>query len=381
MKNIPYNKPFMCGNETKYIKEAVKSGKISGNGYFTNKCQQYFETKYNFGKCLLTSSCTDALEMCALLANIEKDDEVIMPSYTFVSTALAFVRRGAKIIFVDSKKNNPNIDENEIEKNITPKTKVIVVVHYAGVACNMDKICEIAKLHNIMLIEDAAQAFDSYYKEKPLGSFGSLATFSFHETKNIISGEGGMLVINDPKLYSRAEIIWEKGTNRADFSRGFVKKYEWVDLGSSFLPSELISAFLYAQIEKADIIQKKRINIWEKYYKNLKRLEEKGFIKCAEIDKNCPTNGHIFYIICRNNDERTKLAKYLLDNNILAVSHYLGLHKSPYYKNQYQGQKLENCDKYEECLLRLPLYYELKTKEIDFICKTITEFYTKNLKV
>ena len=269
---IPFNKPYMTGKETQYIEQAVNSGKISGNGLFTKKCQDFFENKYGFIKCLLTTSCTDALEMAAILLNIKQGDEVIMPSFTFVSTANAFVLRGAKIIFADSKKDHPNIDENLLESLITPKTKAIVVVHYAGVACEMDTIMSLAKKHNIYVVEDAAQAIDSFYKGKPLGSIGHLSAFSFHETKNIQCGEGGMLAINDEQFKERAEIIWEKGTNRSAFFRGEVNKYGWVDIGSSFLPSEISAAFLWAQLESLDKIQNKRKEIYKHYQNELKSL-------------------------------------------------------------------------------------------------------------
>ena len=371
MEPIPYNKPFLCGNDIKYIRDAVKSGKISGNGMFTQKCQRYFEDKYHYGKCLMTSSCTDALEMAAILSGVKEGDEVILPAYTFVSTALAFARQNATLVFADSRADNPNIDAAEIERLITSKTKVIVVVHYAGFVCEMKRICQIAKDHNIMLIEDAAQAFDSFYDGKAAGCFGTMATFSFHETKNIIAGEGGMLVVNDPKLYSRAEIIWEKGTNRADFSRGKVNKYQWVDIGSSFLPSELTSAFLYAQIEKSGQIQLKRIKLWNLYYKLLKPFEDKGYIALPFHQPEATGNGHIFYIVCKNSKQRKKIADYLGEKQILAVTHYLGLHKSPYFKDSYKGTPLKNCDKYEDTLLRLPLYYELRLEDVKYICNTI----------
>ncbi len=255
---IPFNKPYLTGQETNYINQAVESGKISGNGIFTKKCQSFFEDKYGFKKCLLTTSCTDALEMAAILSNIKEGDEIIIPSYTFVSTALAFIRQGAKIVFIDSEADTPNIDVSQIESLITAKTKAIVPVHYAGVACDMDSIMDLANKYNLLVIEDAAQAIDSFYKGKPLGSIGHMAAFSFHETKNIISGEGGLLVINDERFIDRAEIIWEKGTNRASFFRGEINKYGWVDTGSSFLPSEIIAAFLWAQLENLDLIQIRR---------------------------------------------------------------------------------------------------------------------------
>ena len=374
---IPYNKPFLIGKETKYIKEAIKLGKISGNGTFTKKCQNFFQETFGFKKCLLTTSCTDALEMCALLCNLEHGDEVIVPSYTFVSTALAFVREGVNIIFADSNNNNPNIDANKIESLITKKTKVLVIVHYAGSACEMNKIMQIVEKYNLILIEDCAQAFDSYYDKKPLGSFGHLAVFSFHETKNIISGEGGLLVINDDNFIKRAEILWEKGTNRADFSRKLVSKYEWIDTGSSFLPSEIIAAFLYAQLENYQKIQKKRISIWFEYFKQLQVLCQNNKISLGcQIDK-ATTNGHIFYIICKSNDERQKLIDYLKSFDILAVSHYLSLANSPFAKKhlKIKTNHLENADKFENTLLRLPIYYELKISQVREICNHIKDFY------
>jgi len=373
---IPFNKPYLTGNETKYIETAVNSGKISGNGEFTKKCQSFFEEKYGLKKCLLTTSCTDALEMAAILCDIKQGDEVIVPSYTFVSSALAFVRQGAKIVFADSLPYHPNIDVDKVESLITKKTKAIVPVHYAGMACDMDKIMALAEKHNLFVIEDAAQAIDSYYfnkngEKKPLGSIGDLATFSFHETKNIISGEGGMLVINNEKFIKRAEIIWEKGTNRAEFFRGEVNKYGWVDTGSSFLPSEIISAFLWAQIENIEDIQTKRKKIWEKYYELLKPLKDKGHIKFAQFPNFATNNAHMFFIICNSLQDRTKLITELKKHGVLAVFHYLSLHSSEYYKNKHDRRVLENSDKFSDCLLRLPMYYELKEKEIEYICDII----------
>jgi len=370
---IPFNKPYLTGKETQYIEQAVRSGKISGNGDFTRKCQSFFEEKYGFKKCLLTTSCTDALEMCAILCNIQPGDEVIIPSYTFVSTALAFVRQGAKIVFADSYENNPNIDADKIEALITPHTKAIVPVHYAGIACDMDKIMLLAEKYNLLVIEDAAQAVDSFYKGKPLGSIGHLAAFSFHETKNIISGEGGMLAINDERFIHRAEIIWEKGTNRTEFFRGEVNKYGWVDTGSSFLPSEITAAFLWAQIEHLDEIQAKRKQIWNAYYESLKLLENKGLIRLPEIPEYATNNAHMFYLVCNSPEDRTKLIAHLKSNGILAVFHYLSLHSSEYYKDKHDGRILENCDKFADCLVRLPLFYELEYKEISYIIEKINE--------
>ena len=375
--NIPFNKPFFIGNETKYISQAVKSGKISGDGMFTKKCHDFFEHRYGFKKVLLTTSCTDALEMAAILIDTKVGDEIIMPSYTFVSTANAFVLRGAKIVFADSNVSNPNIDVSAIESLITAKTKAIVVVHYAGISCDMDAVMALSKKHNLLVIEDAAQAIDSFYKGKPLGSIGHLAAFSFHETKNIISGEGGMLVINDEKYMSRAEIIREKGTNRTQFFRGEIDRYDWVDIGSSFLPSELTAAFLFAQLEKIEIVQKKRLMIWKKYADSLKALEKSGKIRLPEIPNYATNNAHIFYIICKSVQERTALISKLKDDGILAVFHYVSLHSSPFYKNENNGMILKNADWYTDCLLRLPLFYDLKANEQSLVIKSIVQFYNR----
>ena len=372
---IPFNKPFLTGKETEYITKAVLSGKISGNGDFTKLCQNFFEERYGFKKCLLTTSCTDALEMAAMLCDIQPGDEVIVPSYTFVSTALAFVRAGARIVFADSMSVQPNIDANTIESLITPRTKVIVPVHYAGIACDMDKIMEIANNHNLLVVEDAAQAIDSYYKNQPLGSIGHLAAFSFHETKNIISGEGGMLVINDEKFLRRAEILWEKGTNRAEFFRGEVNKYGWVDIGSSFLPSEIIAAFLWAQLEHLDQIQNKRKSLWDKYYERLAPLSNKTTFSLPIIPNYATNNAHMFYLVCSSLEDRSRLISVLKSNDILAVFHYLSLHSSPYYKDKHDGRSLPNCDQFADCLVRLPMFYELEENKVEEVCDIINSLY------
>jgi dTDP-4-amino-4,6-dideoxygalactose transaminase len=369
---IPFNKPFLTGKETNYIQEAVLSGKISGNGIFTQKCQEYFEKRYHFKKCLLTTSCTDALEMAAILANIEKDDEVIIPSYTFVSTALAFIRQGAKIVFADSYSDNPNIDAGKIEALITSKTKAIVPVHYAGIACDMDKIMELAAKYNLIVIEDAAQAIDNYYIDKngikkALGSIGHMAAFSFHETKNIISGEGGMLTINDEKFIDRAEIIWEKGTNRSKFFRGEIDKYGWVDTGSSFLPSEIVAAFLWAQIENIDFIQDKRKMLWNTYDVFFKKDQEKSKFTLPITPDYSTNNAHMYYIIFDNLDERTKAIQKLKEHGVLAVFHYISLHSSPFYISKHDGRELVNSDYFTDRLLRLPLFYELSIEQVEYI--------------
>lgn len=373
--SIPFNKPFLTGKEAHYMYQAVLSGKISGNGIFTKKCQTFLEEKYGFKKCLLTTSGTDALEMCAMLCDIKPGDEVIVPSYTFVSTALAFIREGAKIVFADSCKNNPNIDPDKIEALITSKTRVIVLVHYAGVACDMDKIMDTAKRHNLLVVEDAAQAIDSFYKGRPLGSIGHLAAFSFHETKNIISGEGGMLTINDDRFIRRSEIIWEKGTNRAEFFRGEVNKYGWCDIGSSFLPSEIVSSFLWAQLESLDAIQSKRKILWNTYYHQLKDLADKNCFRMPDIPDFATNNAHMFYIVCNSLEERTKLITHLKQYDILSVFHYLSLHSSPYYHDKHDGRQLPNCDHYADCLLRLPMYYELEIDQVVYIVDRIKEFF------
>lgn len=375
---IPFNKPHLTGKETEYITHAVKLGHISGNGYYTQKCQHFFENEYGFKKTLLTTSCTDALEMCALLLNIEEGDEIIMPSYTFVSTALAFVRQGAKIVFADSKENHPGIHEGKIEALITSKTKAIVVVHYAGIACNMDAIMAVANKHNLFVVEDAAQAIDSYYNGKLLGSIGHLGAFSFHETKNIQCGEGGLLIINDDRFIKRAEIIWEKGTNRAEFFRGEVNKYSWVDTGSSFLPPDIVAAFLYAQLENIEKIQNKRIWITNQYQKKLKPLSEKGYFKLLKTQDYATNNAHMFYIVCNSLEERTALISHLKSKNIGAVFHYLSLHKSPFYEKKHDGRALVNSDIFTNQLLRLPLFYDLKENEIEYISEAIHNFYLKN---
>lgn len=376
---ITFNRPFLTGKENEYILDAVKSRWISGNGKYTKLCHRFFESRYGFKKCLLTSSCTDALEMAAILIDTQPDDEVIMPSYTFVSTANAFVLRGAKIVFADSLSNHPNMDVSSIESLITPKTKAIVPVHYAGMACDMEQIMALANKYNLFVVEDAAQAIDGHYTgsdgiKKPLGSIGHLAAFSFHETKNIISGEGGMLVINDERFINRAEVIWEKGTNRSAFFRGEVNKYGWVDVGSSFLPSDMIAAFLYAQLENINLIQNRRKDIWNAYFSNLKPLEDKGFISLPTIPSGAENNAHMFYITT-NYETRTALIKHLQANNVHAVFHYLSLHKSEFYEPKHDGRNLTHCDHYMDTLLRLPFYYELTTEEVTYITDSIKSFF------
>ena len=373
---INFNQPHLTGKEAHYMYEAVYTCKLSGNGRFTKACQSWFENRYGFRKTLLTTSGTDALEMCAMLCDLQPGDEVIVPSYTFVSTALAFLREGAKVVFADSMTRNPNLDAQTLEKLITPRTKVIVPVHYAGVACDMDAIMTIAKAHNLLVVEDAAQAIDSYYKSKPLGGIGHLAAFSFHETKNITAGgEGGLLVVNDERFVRRAEIIWEKGTNRAEFFRGEVNKYGWVDMGSSFLPSEVNAAFLWAQIENLEDIQAKRKMLWNLYWERLKPIADKAPFALPDIPDYATNNAHMFYLVLPSLEARTALIQYLKDHGVGAVFHYLSLHSSPYYKDKHDGRALPNCDRYADCLVRLPLFYDLATENVNDICDLIEKYY------
>jgi len=351
--------------------QAIYSGKISGNGMFTQKCHGYFEQRFGFKKVLLTTSCTDALEMCAILADIKPGDEVIIPSYTFVSTALAFVRQGAKITFADSRTDNPNIDADHIEDLINERTRAIVPVHYAGISADMDKIMVLADKYKLLVIEDSAQGIDSYYRGKPLGSIGHLAAFSFHETKNINAGEGGMLAINDERFIKRAEVIWEKGTNRSEFFRGEVNKYGWVDTGSSFLPSEIIAAYLYAQLENLDDIQKRRKKIWETYFEGLSGWSKENRVILPIIPDYATNNGHMFYMVFNDISERTRMIDNLKKNSIHSVFHYLSLHRSQFYKDKYEGSELPNSDHYTDCLLRLPLFFELTDEDLDIIVETV----------
>ena len=376
MKHISFNKSFLAGNELKYIEQAVLSGQIKGDGPFTNKCNKWMEQKFNAEKVLLTTSCTSALEMSAILCNIEPGDEVIMPSYTFVSTANAFVIRGAKPVFVDIRPDTLNIDETKIEAAITPKTKAIVPVHYAGVGCEMDTIMRIAKKHNLFVIEDAAQGVMAKYKNKYLGTIGDLGTYSFHETKNYSSGEGGAIVINNPKMIERAEIIREKGTNRSKFFRGEVDKYTWVDVGSSYLPSEIIAAFLFAQLEKAEEINQKRLEIWQRYFDGLKGLEEKEIVRLPIIPDNCKHNAHMFYILLQDEKTRNDLMDFLKkEKNILSVFHYVPLHSAPMGKKvSPQKKELPVTNNLSGRILRLPFYYNLTDEEQTYIIESVKNF-------
>lgn len=376
--NIMFNIPPVTGNEEKYILQALISTKISGDGPFGKKCQKWFEEKLPCKKALLTPSCTAALELAALLIDIQPGDEVIMPSYTFVSTANAFVLRGAKIVFVDIRPDTMNIDEKLIEAAITDKTRAIVPVHYAGVACEMDSIMDIAKRHSLFVIEDAAQGMMSRYKGRALGTIGHLGAFSFHETKNYTSGgEGGLLIINDDQFKERAEIIREKGTNRSQFFRGMVDKYQWVDVGSSYLPCELQAAFLWGQLESAVDINNDRLLNWQTYYDALLPLQAAGKVELPTIPKDCIHNAHMFYIKVADLDERTVLLEYLKANNILAVFHYVPLHTGTAGK---QFARFEGSERYttqeSERLIRLPMHFRLKTEEVVTVVTTIREFFS-----
>lgn len=370
---IPFNKPYCSGRELKYIEDVCHSTTMSGNGEYTKKCHHFFEEKYGFKKVLLCTSGTDALEMCAMLCNLKPGDEVIVPSYTFVSTALAFLREGAKVVFADSGTDNPNITIDNIIPLVNNHTKVIAVVHYAGVACDMDAIMQFANENGILVVEDAAHSIDSFYKGKPLGGIGHLAAFSFHETKNISSGEGGLLVVNDDRFIRRSEIIWEKGTNRAEFYRGMVNKYGWCDIGSSFLPSEFNAAYLWAQLEQLEDIQNKRKHIWNMYYNGLNSKIDSNII-IPRIPNYATNNGHMFYMVCPTLEYRTELMQYLINNGIQTTFHYLPLHTSVYYQDKHDGRVLTNCDKFSDCLVRLPLYYELTNDNVEFIIQRILKF-------
>lgn len=373
---IPFNKPFIVGKELYNIAQAVVESHLSGDGPFTEQCHKWFEDRLGCAKALLTHSCTGALEMAAMLCSIGSGDEIIMPSFTFVSTANAFVLRGGVPVFVDIREDTLNIDETLIEQAITPRTKAIVPVHYAGVSCAMDEIMKIAEEYNLLVVEDAAQALLSTYKDRFLGTIGHFGCLSFHETKNIISGEGGALLINNEKFIEQAEIFWEKGTNRKQFFRGEVNKYTWVDIGSSFLPSELVGAFLYAQLEQAEKIIEARARIAEQYLRLLRPLEEKGAIRLPAAESGNNGNGHIFYIITRSLEERGRLIVYLKQKGIWSVFHYVPLHSSPAgIKYGRTSGDMRNTDDLSDRVLRLPIYYEMREKDVEMVAEHVGRFY------
>ena len=381
--HIPFNKPFIAEDSLLFVRKVINSERHSGNGIYSNRVTDFFQKNYIINKCLLTSSCTDALEMAALLLNIERDDEIILPSYTFVSTANAFALRGAKLVFCDSESNFPNIDAPKIESLITEKTKAIVVVHYAGFACDMQKILSLSKKYNLFVVEDAAQAIDSYYVDNlknkiPLGTIGDFGTLSFHETKNISCGEGGLLMVNNSKFIDQSNIVLEKGTNRAKFIEGKVNKYQWVGLGSSFLPSEFTAAILYSQLKIKDRIISKRLQIWNRYHDNLVELQNDNQLREIRYPLYSTNNAHMYFIVTKSFEERENLINYLKDNKISAVSHYLSLNKSPFFLKNNPKVDLKNSDMFSNCLLRLPLFYDLRIKEVDYICSIVKNFYIKN---
>lgn len=372
-ETIPFNRPCHTGRETEYVEDCIRRGKTCGNGEYTARCQRYFKDKTGSLKCMMTTSCTDALEMAAMLAGIGPGDEVIVPSYTFVSTALAFARQGADIVFADSRADSPDIDADYIEALVTPRTRAIVPVHYAGIACDMDAIMDIARRHGLLVIEDAAQGIDSFYKGRALGSIGHMGCFSFHETKNIQCGEGGMLLINDPALFERAEILWEKGTNRQKFFRGEVDKYGWVDMGSSFLPADYVCAFLWAQLERLDEIQERRRAIWRRYDTG---IADSPRFSCPSLPAYATNNAHAYYLVTRTPEDRTALIAWLKRRGIHAVFHYLSLHNSEYARRRgWSGASLPQADRYTECLVRLPLFHDLTDAEADHIIDAVNEFF------
>lgn len=373
---LPFNKPFLTGDESELFDQAFRMGQFAGNGYFTKNCHAFFQDHFGFEHCFLTNSATAALEMAAILSDINSADEVIIPSYTFVSSATPFALRGAKIVFCDSEKSNPNLDVTHLKTLITPKTKAVVVVHYAGMSCDMEAIMQLAEEHNFYVIEDAAHAITATYKNKFLGTFGHFAAFSFHETKNISSGQGGMLVVNDLSKIERAEVIWSKGTNRSEMERGNASKYEWVDVGSNFYPSEITATLLFAQLQHIDSIQQSRKNIWERYYTGLLPLESEGKIQLPSLMEYQSNNYHIFYILCQNVVERDAFIAYLKENEVLAVFHYLCLHTSPYIQRTAGHQAvLPQAEHYAQTLVRLPLFVELEIHQVEKIIALVFAFY------
>lgn len=379
MENIPFNRPYYTGNELKYIAEAMESGKISGNGEFTRRCQSFLQNYYKTPKALLTNSATDALEMAALLLDIQPGDEVILPAYTFVSTANAFVLRGARPVFADSMAEHPNINVQLIEQLITPRTKAIVTVAYNGIGYQFDYLRQLADKYNIWLIEDAAQAITAKFQNQLVGTFGHLAALSFHETKNIHCGEGGALLINSTALVQRAEILWEKGTNRTAFFRGEIDKYNWLDVGSSFLPSEIAAAFLWAQLEQITQIQAQRHLLWQWYYEALLPLQQSDYLQLPADLPNTAHNAHVFYVVCPNVDNRNALLDYLKQRGIAAVFHYQALNLSPYYTARYASLHLPYAEHYTSCLLRLPLHLSLSQEQIKYIVATIYAFFEQTI--
>jgi dTDP-4-amino-4,6-dideoxygalactose transaminase len=379
-ERVPFNKPYRSGDEVRLIEDAiVNRHHLSGDGYYTKECQRWFKAQLSGADTLLTTSCTDALEMSALLLRIEPGDEVILPSFTFVSTATAFALRGATLKFADSLPNHPNVDPESVASLISERTRAIVVMHYSGMACEMDTLLALAAKHQIPVVEDAAQAFGTTYQGKPLGTLGCMGTLSFHETKNIIAGEGGLLILNDKALTQRAEMLREKGTNRAAFFRGQVDKYRWVDIGSSFLPSDMIAAFLYGQLQASDSIQALRLRAWERYHERLLKLDHSGLVQLPKIPAGASNNGHIYYLVCRAPQERDALLAHLQAQEVQAVIHYQALHRSPYYLERAAPVALPHAERYSDCLLRLPLFCEITEQQQERVCAAVEAFYTHSL--
>ena len=372
---IPFNRAALAGNEERYLSRCLQSRCWNGDGPFTKAAQALFESRFGFRKAFLTPSCTGALEMAALLTGVGPGDEVIMPSYTFVSTANAFVLRGAKPVFVDSLDWHPNLDTSQLDALVTPRSRVLVVMHYAGMACAMDQVLDLARRKDLLVVEDAAQCIDARYGDAPLGGLGHLGAFSFHETKNISCGEGGALVVNDPRFLHRAEIIREKGTNRASFFRGEVDKYGWVDLGSSFLPSEFAAAVLLAQLEEVEAIQARRVAIWNRYHQGLALLAERGDAQLPVLPPGATQNGHIYYLVASDLATRTRLIEHLRACGVNPVFHYQSLHRSSYFRDQHDGRPLPQADRYTDCLFRLPLFRDLEDAGVDRVIAAILAFY------
>lgn len=372
-KNIPFNRPYLPEALT-HLSTVLEQGHISGDGPFTRKCQEFFHQSYQ-SDVLLTTSCTSALEMSALLTPIQEGDEVIIPSFTFTSSANPFILRGGKIVFADTLADYPNLDAGRIEELITPRTKVIVAMHYAGVACDMEKLTQIAEKHQLTLIEDAAHALEARFKNQLLGTFGRFGALSFHETKNITAGKGGLLLLNHPQDVERAQILWQKGTNRVAFHRKEIVKYEWIDVGSSFLSSDINAAVLFSQIENIEDIQNQRVKIWNRYFLGLKNLEEEGLLHLPRIPHYANINGHLFFLECDSAKTRELLIHYLNQRGIQAVFHYLPLHQSPYFRDKHDGRILKNTVRFSERIVRLPLYYELSEDDQDYIIESIQKFF------
>jgi len=372
---IPFNRPILSATTLAYITQAFESGKISGDGLFTRRCEAFFSQRYGVGRCLMTTSCTAALELAALLCRIETGDEVILPSFTFVSTANAFALRGAKLVFADSLPDHPNIDPAQVQSLITSRTRVIVPVHYAGVAVDMAPILEVAGRHDLFVVEDAAQAVEATYRGRQLGTLGCIGAFSFHETKNIQCGEGGLLVTNRLDFGARAEILREKGTDRSAFFRGEVDKYGWVDVGSSYLPSDILAAVLWAQLEILSVIADRRMSLWESYRQGLATLQSAGCVRLPVIPDYAQHNAHAFYLVLDDTGARTRLLAHLKSKGILAVFHYQSLHASPYFAAKHDGRPLPQSDRYSDCLLRLPLFHDLTDREQEYIIESVLEFF------